>query len=190
MQMPESPEPALARWLAHGLTSRTHPVLRLALEEHLLPLGIEADALEAEPFSAIESGHGDAWLVRPRWRPELFDVRLPVAGAFAPLLDHPDWFDVAVDPSGTLSIDLAAGARGEASARAFVSSGGQVWLAARHVLRAAQEAERFIFAAAGLILANDPAAGLYARGDDRAFCERVRELVEAGKGDETPAPAT
>ena len=41
-------EEALARWLVRGVTSDAHPVLRFALNTLLEPLGIEADALEAD----------------------------------------------------------------------------------------------------------------------------------------------
>ena len=90
--MPTPPEPAIARWFAHGVTSLTHPVLDYALETFLGPLGVEADWIEAEPFSALESGHGGWWLRNPRWNAARLDRLHPAAADFASLLEHPEWF--------------------------------------------------------------------------------------------------
>jgi hypothetical protein len=175
----DAPEPAIARWLAHGVTSRTHPVLRCALETFLHPLGIEAEALEAEPFSALEADWGGWWLRHPRWHSVRFDRRHPAAADFTPLLAAPDRFEVAIDPQGLMTIGLSAAGRGDPAAESFWQSGDQGWSAARHAVQAAQEAESFIYAAAGMILASDPAAETYVRGNDEEFCRAVRERMLA-----------
>ena len=169
-----SPEAALARWLAHGVTSRTHPVLACALQTFFHPLGIEAAWLEAEPFSALESGQGEWWLRQPRWNPARFDRRHPAAPDFACLVDHPEFFLVAVDARGIISPTLSPAAGDEPVARSFMEAGDEGWRAVRHTLQAAHDAETFLYAAAGLILASDPVAEVYARGDDDAFCAAVR----------------
>ena len=163
--MPASPEIAIARWLAHGFTSSTHPVLQCALATFFHPLGIEAESLEAEPFSAIESGLGEFWLRRPRWDPVRFDRAQSAWEDFGPLLDRPEPFTVAVDGRGILQFSLEAGEQGSG--------------ASRHSWRAAAAAETFIFAAAGLLLANDPIAELYIQGNDAAFCKAVDERMSA-----------
>lgn len=164
------PERALARWIAHGVTSRTHPVLDWALRTFFNPLGITADSLECEPFSALESGLGGWWLRQPRWDAVLLDLGHPAARDFRPLLDTPESFVVAVDPRGQLSISLRGLAAGDPVARRFRDEGEQGWRAARHAVRAAHDAEAFLFGAAGLILAGDPAAEQFADGDDAGFC--------------------
>ena len=153
-------ELALALWLAHGVTSATHPVLRFAMNALLEPLGIEADGLEAEPFSGLESSSGEWWLCNPRWNPERFDRRHPAAGDFGYVLEVPKSFRLAVSSRGWLSFaltgtdDLAAGAYFQ------TSEGG--WLAARHSLQASREVEAFLFAAAALILVDRSFAEIYA----------------------------
>lgn len=178
MPATDTPEPALARWLAHGVTSATHPVLEWALRRFLSPLGIEADALEAEPFGALECGCADWWLRAPRWSAVLLDSRHPARSDFQPLLEAADHLAATVDPRGV----LAFGPRPSgnlAAARAALAASDEGWNAARHSLRASQQVERFIFAAAGLLLANDPAAAVYAAGDDAAYCDLVLRRLGA-----------
>ena len=55
MDEPSFSELAIARWLAQGVTSLTHPLLRSALETCFHPLGIEADWLEAQPPRETEA---------------------------------------------------------------------------------------------------------------------------------------
>jgi hypothetical protein len=176
----DSPEPALARWLAQGVSSRTHPVLGWALRTHFHPLGIEAEALEAEPFSALESGFGEWWLRQPRWEAGLVDRSRPAARDFDLLLDGTASFAVTVDRRGLMVIGLNPAA--SSAARLFWEKDEKGWRTARHALRAAQDVEAFIYGAAGLILANDPVAAIYADGDDRAFCETVAARLPARKG--------
>lgn len=180
MTFPPSPECALARWLAHGITSRTHPVLDCALQTFFHPLGVEARSLEAEPFSALESGQGEWWLNKPQWNPARFDRRNRASPDFAYLLEHPGQFVVAVDDRGIISPALNPSAADDPEARSFLDAGEDGWRAVRHTLQAAQDAETFLYAAAGLILANDPVAEVYALGDDDAFCAavlgRLREI--------------
>ena len=59
----------------------------------------------------------------------------------------------------------------------FPDENEEGWRAARHAIRAAEQAEAFIFAAAGLLLANDPASAIYAAGDDAAFGAAVRRRL-------------
>jgi hypothetical protein len=152
-------EPAIARWLALGVTSRTHPVLRDAFKCYLEPLGIEAAWLEAEPFSALESGFGDWWLRDANWNPARFDRNQPAADDFEFLLADLGRFRVEVGSQGAFSI------RPETE---------ETWAAVRHGIRAGQNAEAFIHIAAGLILVGDPDAKSFAAGDDDAFCALVR----------------
>jgi hypothetical protein len=152
-------ESGVARWLALGVTSRTHPVLRDAYRSYFKPLGIEAAWLEAEPFSALESGRGEWWLRDARWNPEGVDKGHPAAGDFEFLLVDPGRFQVEVESQGGLSIRPA---------------GEQSWGAVRHGIRAGQDAEAFIHLAAGLVLLGDRAARLFAAGNDDAFCASVR----------------
>jgi hypothetical protein len=169
-----SPETALARWLAQGVTSQTHGLLRRVLYARFRPLGIEADALEAEPFSALESGQGGWWLKRPRWDPRGFDRAHPAAADFKFLLEAPDRFTVAVDPQGRLFVELPPAFRDDPAAVLALRESEQGWRAARHAIRAAEEADAFILAAAALLLANDPAAAIYAAGDDDGFCAALQ----------------
>jgi len=159
--MPIEPfsESAIARWLALGVTSRTHPVLRSAYREFFEPLGIEAAWLEAEPFSALESGCIGWWLRDARWNPARIDKGHPAAGDFEFLLADAGCFQVDVESQGALSIRPAS---------------EQTWPAVRHGIRAGQGAEAFIHLAAGLLVLGDPAAELFAAGDDDAFCALVR----------------
>jgi len=169
-------EAALARWFAQGPTSVTHPVLRRALSAHLSPLGIEAAWLEAEPFSGLESGAPGWWLRSARWNPERFDRRTMALADFELLLANPGRFSVAVDSQGVLSVGLAAAA-GPAAAGVSPRGEDAGWRVIRHSVRASQHAESLIHAAAGLILAGDPAAELYARGRDAAFLAAVEERL-------------
>jgi hypothetical protein len=172
-----SPEAALARWLAQGVTSHTHRVLRRVLADFFRPLGIEAEALEAEPFSALESGQGEWWLRQPRWRPEAFDRTHRAEADFRFLVDAPQRFEVAVDARGGLDIKINPVFTDDPIAQAALQESEHGWRAARHAIQAAEEAEAFIFAAAALLLANDSAAAIYAAGDDDGFCAAVRSRL-------------
>jgi len=59
---------AVEKWRRHGVSSRTNPMIELARATFLTPLGIVCEALEFEPFSALEAGGGALWL-----RGALFD---------------------------------------------------------------------------------------------------------------------
>jgi hypothetical protein len=179
---PPSPEAAVARWLAQGVTSQTHPVLAFAFRRFLHPLGVEAEWLEVEPFSVLESGQGGWWLRGPRWDPARFDPRHPALPDFAVLLSHPGHFTVDVDDRGLLSLELAPAARNDPAALLFMEDSGRGWQAVRHTARAAADAECFLYAAAGLILACDPAADAYAAGDERAFCEEILGRLREARG--------
>jgi hypothetical protein len=174
---------ALARWLAQGCTSLTHPLLRAALETCFHPVGIEADWLEAEPFGAEESAIGTCWLRGARWNPGRLRPGSPAAADLAP------WAGVAagVDAAGLLEL------AGLAPPGAAGDDPDLTWRAVRHSVRAAHRAAAFIHAAAGLLLAGDSLAARYAAGDDTGFANEVwRRLespesgAEAGSG---PAPA-
>jgi hypothetical protein len=168
--MAASPEIAIARWLAQGFTSATHPVLQWTLAAFFHPLGIEAESLEAEPFSALESGGGEFWLRRPRWNAARFDRSQAAREDFQHLLDHPEAFIATVDGRGLLQFfPRQAGAEDPGLA------------ASRHSWRAAADAGAFIFAAAGLLLANDPIAENYLQGNDAAFCRAVAERSAASR---------
>ena len=168
-------EQAIARWFAHGITSRTHPVLHFMLRTFFDPLGIEADALEAEPLSALESGVGDWWLHRPRWNPTRFDRTHAAAADFGYLLEASASFRISVSTHGWLVIEPPPSADNDLAVQAFLASSEQGWLAARHSLEAARGAEAFLYAAVGGILTEESIAALYASGDDEAFCAAVRE---------------
>jgi hypothetical protein len=171
-------ERAIARWFAGGLTSRTHRVLQFALETYLVPLGIEADWLEAEPFSALESGVAGGWWLRgARWNPARFDPRRPGGADFAPLIKHPLHFRVAVESQGILSLSPASTAAAGNAAAGHLPGADAAWRLIRHTVRASQKAETFIYAAAGLLLASDSAAALYASGDDGSFCAAVEDCL-------------
>ena len=106
-------EAAVARWLAHGVTSETHPVLRFALDAFFAPVGIEARTIEAEPFGALESGLTHWWLQEPAWNPALVDRGAEAAKDFGYLLEAPQSFRITVASEGSISIlrlssDLAA----------------------------------------------------------------------------------
>lgn len=164
-------ESAVARWLSLGVTSGTNPVLRRAYDLFFAPLGIEASWLEAEPFSAIESGFGEWWLRDARWNPARLCPGHPAGGDFAFLLADPGRFRVDVGSQGALSISPAS---------------EQAWAAARHSIRAGQDAGAFIHLAAALILLGDPAARLFEAGDDDAFCGSVRaRLAGVPPGEDT-----
>jgi hypothetical protein len=163
------PESAISRWLSLGVTSATHPVLRNAYQGFFAPLGIEAAWLEAEPFSALESGSGEWWLRDARWNPARLCAGHPAAGDFEILLADPGRYRVDVDSQGVLSISPAS---------------EQAWAAVRHSIRAGHDAAAFINMAAALILVGDPAAALFAAGDDDAFCGSVRaRLAEVHSGE-------
>jgi hypothetical protein len=159
MPIESVPESAISRWLSLGVTSGTHPVLRSAYQGFFAPLGIEAAWLEAEPFSALESGSGEWWLRDARWNPARIRPNHPAAGDFAILLSDPGRYKVDVESQGVLSISPAS---------------AQAWAAVLHSIRAGQDAGAFINMAAALILLGDPAAALFAAGDDDAFCGSVR----------------
>jgi hypothetical protein len=169
MEGSPSPEPALARWLAHGVTSLTHPLLRHALETCFHPLGIEADWLESEPFSAGDNPVGVCWLRRPRWNPARLDP------ALAARVDLSPWAAeaaaITVDAAGIFKISTAA-------ADSLAGDPDHTWRAIRHSVRAAQRATDFIHAAAALILAGDPLALRYAAGDDAGFSAEIWRRFE------------
>jgi hypothetical protein len=173
--IPASPEAALARWLADGVTSLTHPVLDHCLRTFFAPLGIEADWLEAEVFGDLENGGGGWWLRGGRWRPAGFDRTGAAAADFMPLLDHPERFLVGVGGQGHLRLE-AAGA--DPAAQAWLDASEAGWRAIRHSCRAAHAAEAFIYAAAGAILASDPASSHYANGRADRFCQAIAERLE------------
>ena len=174
-----SPEPALARWFAHGGTSLTHPLLRQVQRVCFEPLGIESDWLEAEPFSSLESGLAEWWLRAPHWNPARFDRSHPAASDFARLLDHPEDFAVGTSTQGILSLAPApASAARKTAATDYLETMEDGWRLIRHTVQASQWAETLIYAAAGSVLANDPAADLFARGDDDAFFAAIRERSE------------
>ncbi len=169
-------EAALARWFSQGPTSLTHPVLRRALSAYLSPLGIEAAWLEAEPFSGLESGSAGWWLRSARWNPEGLDRASRASADFEFLLVNPRHFSVAVDSQGVFSVSLAAVAGPSASA--VLPRGEDAdWRVILHSVRASQRAETLIHAAAGAILAGDPATELYVRGEDSAFLAAVEERI-------------
>jgi hypothetical protein len=183
--MPRS-DPAgdpLARWLAHGVTSLTHPVLDFALRFHLHPVGVEAAWLEAEPFSVLESGQGEWWLTRPSWNPSLLDRSSPAAADFGPLLGNPAHFSVGVDSRGVVVPALSAAGAGDPASRRFLESGDEAWRAVRHTVRASHDAEAFIHASAALILAGDPLSAAYASGRDGEFCRAVLGRLAAARGE-------
>ena len=144
------------------------------------PLGIEVDALEAEPFSNLETGVGDWWLQAPRWNPRGFDRTRSAASDFGFLLDAPASFRVSVSPHGWLLIEPAETAKDLAVA-AFMESSEQGWLAARHSLQAAREAEAFLYGAVGALLTDESLSLLYANSEDDAFCAAVHESIAAPK---------
>jgi hypothetical protein len=174
-----SPEAALARWFSQGITSQTHRLLQIAFDEFFQPLGIEAAALEAEPFSALESGQGEAWLRDPHWNPGRFERAHPAEPDFRFLLDRPERFAVSVDSRGHLAVGLDAAHADDPAVREILRENESGWRAARHALRAAAELDGFILAAAALLLANDPVAEIYAGGDDAAFAAAVRRRLAA-----------
>ncbi len=176
-------EQAIGRWFAHGVTSCTHPVLHFMLRTFFHPFGIEADAIEAEPFSNLETGLGDWWLQGPRWNPRGFDRIHPAATDFGYLLDAPMSFHVSISPHGWLLIEPAENAGKDLAVTAFMETTEQGWLAARHSLQAAREAEAFLYGAVGALLSEESLALLYAGGDDDTFCAAVRESTIV------PAPA-
>jgi len=169
----DSPEPALARWLAGGITSRTHPVLDHARRIYFLPLGIEAECLEAEIFSDLETGGGGWWLRSPRWNPNRFDRTAAAEPDFAYLLEHGGQFDPSVGPQGVLALSISSGSVQDAAAKAWFEKSESGWWAIRHTVRAARQAEAFIYAAAGSLLASSPAATLYAEGRVDEFCTAI-----------------
>jgi len=170
--MDESPnlEFAVARWLAHGVTSLTHPILRHVLETCFHPLGIEADWLESEPFGAPENACGCCWLRRPRWNPRRLDPRHPAAADLSAWAA--DAAAITVDAAGIIVI--AAGP----AAQMPEGMPDPTWLAIRHSVRAAQRAGSFIQAAAGLLLAGDPLARCYAAGEDARFSAEIWRRLE------------
>ena len=184
--MPD-PLPGLARWLAHGATSLTHPVLRHALRAYFLPLGIEAAWLEAEVLSALESGSGGWWLREARWRAGSFDRAHPAAGDFGYLLDRPDLFDVAVGAQGELAVKVRPEMAEDPAAAAYLAGSENGWKAIRHSVSAAQAAESFLYAAAGSILASDPSGELFAAGRDEEFCAAVEKRIAGLLAMPTPA---
>jgi hypothetical protein len=172
---------ALARWLAQGCTSLTHPLLRAALENCFHPVGIEADWLEAEPFGSEESALGTCWLRGARWNPGRVRPGSPAAADLAPWAAA----GAAVDAAGLLHLAASAGGAGR--------DPDLTWRAVRHSVRAAHRAAAFIHAAAGLLLAGDPLAGRYAAGDDRGFANEVWRRLEmpasGAEADTGPAAA-
>jgi hypothetical protein len=172
--LPDSPEPALARWFADGPTSLTHPVLAYALRTFFVPLGIEADWLEAEVFGDLENGGGGWWLRGAKWLPRTFERSRPAAADFAVLLEHPEQFRVAVDAHGRLGLSLAGT---DPAARAWLEQTDAGWPAIRQSLRAAAAAETFIYATAGAILASQPAARLYTAGKADQFCQAMADKL-------------
>ena len=147
-------------------------MLRFALSAFLEPLGIEADALEAEPFSGFESGSGEWWLWNPRWNAERFDRRHSAAEDFGYVLESPESFAATASSRGWLNFTLTGPA--DLAAGTFFRSSEDGWLAARHSLQASREVEAFLCAAAGLLLIDPSFAALYASGDVQGFCEAVR----------------
>jgi hypothetical protein len=173
--VPDSPEATVALWLADGVTSLTHPVLAYGARTFFGPLGIAADWLEAEVFGDLENGGGGWWLRGARWQPQSFDRSAGPAADFAYLLEHPEQFLVTVDAQGRLA--LAPTADGAAAGWLDRSEAG--WPVVRHSLLAAARTEAFIYAAAGAILANHPAARLYRAGKAEQFCTAIAAKLDS-----------
>jgi hypothetical protein len=167
MTEPAGSHAALARWLASGVTSISHPLLREALERCFHPIGIEADWLEAEPFGGAEAIRC-CWLRRPRWNPARIPPAHPATADLAPWASDPA--AVHVDCAGFLHLPSP---RGGADLDPAAS-----WRAVRHSVGAGERAAAFIRAAAGLVLAGSPLAAGYASGDDAGFAAAVWRCLE------------
>jgi hypothetical protein len=141
------------------------------------PLGIRAEALEAEPFSALEAGFGEWWLRNPRWDSAGVDPSCAAARDFDFLLGAPGSFVVTVDRRGGLSPGPDPSAPDDPAAGASWAESECGWRAARHAAKAAGDVDAFIFAAAGMILAGDPVAAIYAGGDDPGYCRAVAGII-------------
>ena len=76
-----------------------------------------------------------------------------------------------IEPADDAAKDLAVAA--------FMETSEQGWLAARHSLQAAREAERFLYGAVGALLTEESLSLLYASGEDDAFCAAVHESIAA-----------
>lgn len=76
-----------------------------------------------------------------------------------------------------MSLGLNPTAPSDPAVEAFWADGECGWRVARHSVRAAHDVEALIYGAAGMILARDPAAAAYERGDDRGFCEAVASAM-------------
>jgi hypothetical protein len=158
-------EEALARWLAHGLTSRTHPILAQAFSHCFSPLGIEAEWLECEPFGCLATGLPPCWLRSPRWNPGGVDSAHPSFSALERWRKEPDRVQV-----GTDGIFRIAGP-GEAT-----------WEAVRESVRAAALASAFLNAAAALILSDAETAQLYLTSPPETLSRRIWALAAQARG--------
>jgi hypothetical protein len=166
-------EAAVARWLAGGATSLTHPVLNRVLADCYHPLGIEALWLEAEPFSALEAGGGEGWLRGALWSSARMDPAHPAARDLAP------WISRAAEISATADglIRLPPAGPGDPDP----------WLAIRHSVFARSRASAFLCAAAGSLLFDAEAAVIYRDGNDAAFVEIIWARLGLAKTDRNTA---
>ena len=158
MQPSPAAEAAVARWIAAGVTSLTHPFLALVYRDCFVPLGIEADWFEAEPFSSLEAGWPDGWLRRPRWNPAQVDPSHAAAGALRPWLDQPSAVTVRCD--GLLQLPPSTDERA-------------AWAAIHASVIARERARAFLAAAAASLLFDPDAAAIYCAGDAAAFARRI-----------------
>ena len=169
--------------MAFGVTSQTHPILNWGLRRYLLPLGIEGDSLEAEPYGALECGIGEWWLRGPRrWSPREIDPDHPARGDFAQVLSALDELEMGVDYHGVLSLAPNPGTACPAAAIEALAATEGGWTVIRHTVHASQLLEAFIFSAAASLLASEHDAALFASGDDDAFCETVHRRLAANPG--------
>jgi hypothetical protein len=180
MDLSPAAEAAVARWIEGGVTSLTHPVLAQLFRDCFAPLGIEADWLEAEPFSSLEAGWPDGWLRLPRWNPARLDPHHPAA------IDLQHWALEQAQADQTADRD---GSAVEPAAIVTVQPDGlfrlpestderAAWAAVRHSVAARERVRVFLAAAAASLLFDAEAAAIYRDGDAAEFVRRIWAQME------------
>jgi hypothetical protein len=174
MDISPAAEAAVARWIAGGVTSLTHPVLAQLYRDCFAPLGIEADWLEAEPFSSLEAGWPDGWLRRPRWNPARLDPTHPAAADLQRWAVHsPPACCNGAQQAPVVTVQLDGVLRLPESTEEQTA-----WAAVRHSVAARERVRAFLAAAAASLLFDPEAAAIYRDGDAAKFVRRIWAQME------------
>ena len=93
---------ALKRWHELGATTPTHPVLQLAYELYLKPMGIRCDALVYDALAAIENPSLEIRLTEPSFDDRAVEASWSQYPIIEPMIRFRDWITPDFTPEGRI----------------------------------------------------------------------------------------